>query len=98
MKVKKSGINPSNWEKDVTCPHCQALLGITVKDISIRTEVKRDFWGTKKVTAFFRVKCSECNRKFSIPKESLPEIIIDYLYNHRNSEDLLTDFFICYFS
>lgn len=48
MKVKQSGINPSNWKKDVRCPHCQALLEITVKDITIRTEANRNFWGTKK--------------------------------------------------
>ena len=98
MKVKQSGIKTSKWKKDVRCPHCQALLEITVKDISIRTEANRNFWGTKKITTFFRVKCPECNRKFRIPKENLPERIIDYLYDHRDSDDFLIDFFTCYFS
>lgn len=48
IKVKQSGINPSNWKKDVRCPHCQAILEITAKDISIRTEANRNFWETKK--------------------------------------------------
>lgn len=92
MKVKQRGINPSNWKKDVRCPHCQTLLEITVKDISIRTEANRNFWGNKKITTYFRVKCSECNGKFRILKENLPERIIDYLYDHRDPNDFLTDF------
>lgn len=98
MEVKQQGIKPSNWKKDVRCPHCQALLEITVKDISIRTEANRNFWGTKKITTFFRVKCSECKGKFRIPKDNLPSIIVDYLYDHRAPNDFLTDFFTCYFS
>lgn len=98
MEIKRNGISPSTWKKEVTCPHCNALLEISVKDISIRTKPKRDFWGTKKFMTLFIVKCKACKSTIRLNKENLPSIIIDYLYNHRNPNDFIEDFFECYFS
>lgn len=98
MEVKRKGIKPSNWTLDMECPYCKALLSISVKDISIRTEPKRNFFGTKKCVTLFKVKCKECKHLIVLDKDELPEPITDYLYDHRDPDDFLFDFFKCYFS
>lgn len=98
MEIKRKGISPSTWKSDVECPHCHAILTVSVKDISIRTKPKRNAWGTKKFVTLFQIKCKECKSTINLKEEKLPGRIIDYLYNHRDSNHFLVDFFECYFS
>ena len=98
MKIKRNGISPSTWKKEVVCPYCNALLELSVKDISIRTKPKRNFWGNKKFITLFIVKCPNCNTSIRLNQKDLPSLIIDYLYKHRDSNHFIEDFLICYFS
>lgn len=98
MEIKRNGINPSTWKKEVECPYCNALLAISAKDISIRCEPRINFLCTKKIDRLFIVKCKECNSNIRLKRRELPSIIIDYLDDHRDPNQLLEDFFICYFS
>ncbi len=98
MKIKKMGVNPKTWNKDVICPYCHTELEITVKDISIRTKPKRNFWGDKTFLTYYKVKCQNCKSKFNLDEEKLPGTIIDYLYDHRDPWNFLEDFLECYFS
>ena len=98
MEIKQKGISPSTWHSEVTCPYCKAVLKIFVNDISIRTKPRRNFWGTKKLVTFFIVECGECKHPIKLERESLPEPIVDYLYDHRKAKHFIEDFFECYFS
>lgn len=93
MEIKQNGINPSIWKEEIKCPRCNALLEISVKDISTRTKSKRDFWGKKSYIASFTVNCTNCNTKIILNKEKLPSLITEYLLKARDPVETFLDIY-----